>query len=101
MASWDQAYMTAKDYKIESSMNSDTWNTVYSGTVPDTHVYIHECKFEPTVCKYLKFTVLSTYDQRGYKWFNGGWMKVYGTVHGKSLYTNNTDVYAIPKEGES
>ena len=56
-ATFDQIYMTAKDYKIEASMDGETWDTVYSGTVPDTRVYTKECEFEPTVCRYLKFTV--------------------------------------------
>ena len=96
MASWDLVYMTAKDYKIETSMNGETWDTVYSGTVPDTRVYTKECEFEPTVCRYLKFTVLSTYDRRGYKWYQGGFMKVYGALAGNNLYTNQ-HADAIPK----
>ena len=98
MASYDVVYMTAKDYKVETSMDGETWNTVYSGIVPSTHRYIKECEFDPTICKYLKFTVLSTYDRRGYKWFQGGFMKVYGTlVNAGTLYTN-TDAYGILKE---
>ena len=97
MASYDVVYMTAKDYKVETSMDGETWDTVYSGIVPSTHRYTKECEFEPTICKYLKFTVLSTYDQRGYQWFQGGWMKVYGTlVNAGTLYTN-TDAYGILK----
>lgn len=96
MASWDRIYMTAKDYKIETSMDGEIWDTVYSGRVPDTRIYTKECEFKPTICKYLKFTVLSTYDQRGYQWFQGGHIKIYGTLARDMLYTNQ-HAYAIPK----
>ena len=34
--------MTAKDYKIETSIDGETWDTVYSGTVPATDIYIEK-----------------------------------------------------------
>ena len=90
--------MTAKDYKIETSMDGETWDTVYSGTVPATSIYDKQCEFKPVICKQIRLTVLSTYDQRGYQWFQGGHMKVYGTlVNAGTLYTN-TDAYGILKE---
>ena len=38
----DQVYMTAKDYKIETSIDGETWDTVYSGTVSATDIYIEK-----------------------------------------------------------
>ena len=96
-ACYDKIYMTAKDYKIETSIDGETWDIIYSGTVPVTNIYRKECEFKPIICKYLKFTVLSTYDRRGYKWFQGGSMKVHGTLDNTTLYVN-LDAYGIPKE---
>ena len=92
----DVIYMTAKDYKIEASMDGESWNTVYSGIVPSTSRYNKQCEFEPIICKQIRLTVLSTYDQRGYKWFQGGHIKIYGALAGSKLYTNQ-HAYAIPK----
>ena len=98
MASYDVVYMTCKDYKIDTSMDGETWNTVYSGIVPSTSIYTKECKFKPIICKYIRLIILSTYDQRGYKLFQGRHIKIYGTfVNAGTLYTN-TDAYGILKE---
>lgn len=95
---WDLVYMTAKDYKIESSMNGETWNTLYSGIIPSTNLYTQKCEFEPTICKYIRFVALSTYDQRGYKWLQGRNFKIYGTLAGLFLYTNPDAAYGIRKK---
>ena len=88
--------MTVKDYKIESSVNGKTWDTLYTGIVPSTSRYDVKCEFKPTICKYIRLVQLTTYDTRGYKWFQGGFMKVYGTLARHILYTNQ-HAYAIPK----
>ena len=99
---WDQVAMTVKDYKIESSIDGETWNTLYIGTVPNTDFYTKTCEFNPTICKYIRFAQLTTYDTRGYKWLSGGQFKIYGTLAAKTLYTNQDDAYAIPKkDGDS
>ena len=90
--------MTAKDYKIESSMNGETWNTLYSGIIPSTNLYTQKCEFEPTICKYIRFVALSTYDQRGYKWLQGCNFKIYGTLASLFLYTNPDAAYGIRKK---
>lgn len=96
-ANWDLVYMTIKAYKIESSMDGKTWDTLYSGTVPSTNFYTQKCEFEPTICKYIRFIALSTYDARGYKWIQGKNFKIYGALAGSFLYTN-PDVYGILKK---
>lgn len=94
-AVWDLVYMTCKDYRIETSMDGEIWNTVYSGMVPGTSLYTEECEFEPIICKQIRLTVLSTYDQRGYKWFQGGHIKIYGTLANVGNLYTNTDAYGI------
>ena len=89
--------MTVKDYKIESSVNGEAWNTLYTGVVPSTDFYTQKYEFEPTICKYIRFVALSTYDTRGYKWLQGGNIKIYGTLAGPFLYTN-PDAYGIRKK---
>lgn len=89
--------MTAKDYNIESSMDGETWDTLYSGIIPSTNFYTQKCEFEPVICKYIRFIVSSTYDRRGYKWLQGKNFKIYGTLAGNKLYTNR-HAYAIPKK---
>ena len=68
-ANWDLVYMTIKDYKIESSMDGKTWDILYSGTVPSTNFYTQKYEFEPTICKYIRFIALSTYDAEGINGF--------------------------------
>ena len=96
-ASWDRVYMTIKDYKIESSFDNKTWDTLYTGIVPSTSIYDAKCEFEPTICKQIRCTILSTYDARGYKWFQGKNFKIYGALAGSFLYTN-PDAYGILKK---
>lgn len=95
-ASWDRVYMTCKDYKIESSMDSKTWDTLYTGIVLSTSLYDAKCEFKPTICKQIRCTILSTYDARGYKWFQGCNFKIYGALAGLFLYTN-PNAYGILK----
>jgi hypothetical protein len=33
---WDLVAMTVRDFKIEASIDGESWNTVYEGTVPST-----------------------------------------------------------------
>ena len=90
--------MSAKDFKIESSMDGKTWNTLYTETIPDTsYTFDQKCKFNPTYCKYIRCTALTTYDTRGYSWFHGYDFKIYGTLAGPFLYTN-PDAYGIRKK---
>ena len=96
-ANWDLVYMTAKDYKIESSMDGETWNILYTGIIPSTNFYTQKCEFEPTICKYIRFVALSTYDARGYKWCQGKNFKIYGALAGSFLYIN-PDAYGIPNK---
>lgn len=94
---YDGVYMTAKDYQIESSMDGETWNTLYTGTIPNTSSdYVETCKFKSMVCRWIRCHILTTYDQRGWKWFAGGNFKIYGYYPRMTLYTN-PDVYVIPK----
>ena len=95
-ACYDMVAMTVKDFKIESSMDGETWDTVYTGVIPNTDFYTQVCEFEPIICKYIRFVQVSTYDYRGYKWFDGGNVKIYGTLAGPLLYTDK-DAYGIPK----
>ena len=95
-SNWDFVYMTAKDYNIESSMDGETWDTLYSGIIPSTNFYTQKCEFEPVICKYIRFIVSSTYDRRGYKWLQGKNFKIYGTLAGDMLYINQ-HAYGIPK----
>lgn len=95
---WDLVAMTVKDFIIESSMDGETWKELYTGTVPFVATYSQECEFEPTICKYIRMKILTTYDTRGYKWVQGTNFKVYGTLANiRHLYTNNS-AYGIRRE---
>ena len=89
--------MSVKDFKIESSMDGETWDTLYTGVIPNTYIYTQVCEFETTICKYIRCTALTTYDTRGYSWFCGHDFKIYGALASSFLYTN-PDVYGIPKK---
>ena len=93
-----------ENFKIESSMDDETWNTVYTGiasTASSKNEYVKlECEFKPTVCKYLKFTISRADQASGV--FHGLDGKIYGalsTNQNPFLYTN-PDVYGILKKEE-
>ena len=100
-AKWDLVSMTCKDYKIESSLDGKTWDTLYTGIIPSTSLYGVKCEFKPTICKQIRCTILSTYDARGYKWFQGKNFKIYGTLASQYKLYTNPDAYGVPKtEGD-
>ena len=104
MAHWDLVYMTCKNYNIEVSMDGSKWDIVYSGVVPEVSgEYYSTCSFSPVVCKYIRVRILSTYDRRGYSWFQGGYMKVYGKLlNSKNIYIDKyNNIYSIEIAGDN
>lgn len=89
--------MTVKDFKIESSIDGKTWNTLYTDDIPNTSIYNQVCEFNPTHCKYIRCIVLSTHDWGEFKGFKGADFKIYGTLVAPALYTN-LDAYGILKK---
>jgi hypothetical protein len=96
--SWDLVAMTIKDFAIQCSMDGESWNDVYSGTIPSTSTYSQECEFDPTLCKHIRLAVLSTYDTRGYKWAQVQKCKIYGTLANVGMLYTNPDAYGIRKK---
>ena len=97
IASWDVIAMSIKDYKIESSLDGETWNTLYTGVIPNTNLYNVSCEFEPTICTQIRLVQLTTYDTRGYKWIQAGHFSIYAALVNPQLYTNQDTAYYIPK----
>ena len=95
-AYYDNVAMSVKDFKIESSMDGENWDTLFTGVIPNVSAYTQKCEFTPTICKYIRCTAITTYDTRGYSWFHGYDFKIYGTLAGPLLYTDK-DAYGIPK----
>lgn len=89
--------MTIKDYKIESSLDGETWDTLYTGVIPNTTLYNVSCEFEPTICTQIRLVQLTTYDTRGYKWIQAGHFSIYAALVNPQLYTNQDTAYYVPK----
>lgn len=88
----------AKYYRIESSINGNDWNTLYTGSIPRVSKYEqfpYSCEFNPTRCKYIRCTFRST-EHENYSFF-GSSFKFYGALASPVLYTN-LDAYGIPNE---
>ena len=99
----NNGWMSVKEFKIESSMDEETWDTLYSGTIPFAQSYTQSCEFKPIKCKSIRCTILSTYSPGGQyaTWFQGKNFKIYGTLTSRYKLYTNPDAYAIPKEGEN
>ena len=91
--------MSVKDFKIESSIDGKTWSTLYTDTISNySSFYDKQCEFNPTRCKYIRCTILSTYwNINDVKSLEGRNFKIYGALIAPALYTNS-DAYGILKK---
>ena len=101
ITAFDGPIMSANDFKIESSMDGKTWNTLYIGSIPNiTYTFDIKCEFNPTYCKYIRCTILTTYWNRDSHSFGGCNFKIYGTLVAPVLYTN-PDAYGIHRKNDT
>lgn len=64
-------FRATKGYKVESSMDAKSWTELASGELEDARkmecrdIPFHEIAIEPTLAKYVRFTMKSYYGYGG------------------------------------
>ena len=95
-------YEPSQNFTIESSIDGETWNTLYTRIIPKVskeEFQPYSCEFKPTRCNYIRCCFSSATTSEIYN-FCGGHFKFYGSLSVEQdlfLYTN-PDAYGIPKE---